>query len=671
MLFAAPILEYEPLKWADTPALLLDWVRDYGPFATAALAVVVVATVIRRIGLGELPAPRFLLPLPFRVARALPPRTSRIWPSWQPKVLVTGLLLALFAYGLAGLCLIVKHPTPAATARWVDIASWISFAGSACALLAVAVPVAVDVPRWRWRRIWALAKLSFKEAIRRRILWVFASLTLLFLFYTWFRDTKPEYQVRNYVIAIYWVMTPLLLITASLVGAFSLPADIKNQTIHTIVTKPVQRFEIVLGRFLGYSALMTMVLVVMVLFCLLYLFREIDPEAAKETERARMPLYAETLTFPGTHGEKGESAGDELEYRRYVMGGPQSIERGLWKFQDVPSRLRDRQSVPCEFSFSVFRTHKGEEGKGLKCTFTFLTWRARDNGEGPDRPVDDPLDLPRKYGIFQQRSREIKNFHTESIDVPGELFQNQLVTRQELRQRIDELSAKQEKTGRLSPADEEELGYLKEDETRLQEWESQGQKRPPLQVKIRCEDAKQLIGAARHDLYFLEGEGSFPVNFLKGAVGLWFRLCLVIGIAVACSTYLNGVISWMVTMFLLVGGLFLPFIRDVAAGTNWGGGPMQSFLLLGKGQVSPLQQEKTPTVLLAIQGDNVYRWILNAGLNIIPDVNRFDLKDFVAHGFDIPWAHLTLNLLYLASYLLLWAMLAYYLIKAREVANPT
>jgi hypothetical protein len=40
----------------------------------------------------------------------------------------------------------------------------------------------------------------------------------------------------------------------------------------------------------------------------------------------------------------------------------------------------------------------------------------------------------------------------------------------------------------------------------------------------------------------------------------------------------------------------------------------------------------------------------------------------VAEGFDISWVHLALNLLLLAAYLLPWFVLAYYLMKSREVA---
>src|SRR5262249_7798457 len=148
-----------------------------------------------------------------------------------------------------------------------------------CALAAVLVPVLVNIPQLRWRRIWALAKLSFKEALRRRVLWAFSLLLVVFLFASWFLPYKPEDQVRNYVRAVYWTMTPLLLVTAGLLAAFSIPADLRNQTMHTIVTKPVERFEIILGRFIGYTLLMTMVLAVMNLLSLVYVARGVDQEA--------------------------------------------------------------------------------------------------------------------------------------------------------------------------------------------------------------------------------------------------------------------------------------------------------------------------------------------------------------------------------------------------------
>ena len=73
-------------------------------------------------------------------------------------------------------------------------------------------------------------------------------------------NSKPESQLQSYVEIVFRTMTPLLLVSAAGMASLSIPTDIKQQTIHTILTKPVERFEIILGRFLGYTMLMTLVL---------------------------------------------------------------------------------------------------------------------------------------------------------------------------------------------------------------------------------------------------------------------------------------------------------------------------------------------------------------------------------------------------------------------------
>ncbi len=631
MLFAL-IIEREPLKWADLPNLFRFWVQDIGAFALAALVIIYLFRLVRRFSGTPGPA------------------AEQRGKGWQDRLFLAALVIGLICYGV-GTALAVRGgdiqvvaPTSRGLAptfnlnRTQQAAGWAMFAGGTVCLLAIVLPFLLDAPRWRWRRIWALSRLSFKEAIRRKVLWVFASLTLLFLFYAWFQDTKPEYQVRNYVTTVYWVMTPLLLVTASFVAAFGLPADIRQQTIHTIVTKPVERFEIILGRFLGYAGLMSLVLIAMTGFSLLYLLREIDPEAKRESVHARVPLYADVLFFPGTKGERGESVGDEFEYRGYILGGINSKQRAIWHFRDLPAALAQRTDVPCEFSFSIFRTHKGEEGRGVLCTFTFVTWRfdpAKETARQASQ--EDPRTQAEKYGIYQVRSLDITNFHTMSIPIPGELFKNALTP----------------------------------DPERLQQYKDTGRPMPPaLQITVKCDSNKQLIGAARHDLYLLEGDRPFALNFFKGALGLWFRLCLVIAVAVGLSTYLNGIISWLTTWFLYLGGVFLPFVHEVAAGVNFGGGPMKSLLFLGKG-LSPATPQDTPTARLGEGVDAVFRVFLSRFMKLFPDIARFDLKDYVAQGFDISGGQLLVDLVQMSVYLIPFALLAYYLLRSREVANPT
>ncbi len=76
---------------------------------------------------------------------------------------------------------------------------------------------------------------------------------------------------------------------------------------------------------------------------------------------------------------------------------------------------------------------------------------------------------------------------------------------------------------------------------------------------------------------------------------------------------------------------------------------------------------------VAIGSDKVFRMMLRAVSSIFPDVERYNLKELVAAGFDISWTEILLvdNLLPLAGYLLPWLVLAYYLIKWREVASSS
>jgi len=79
---------------------------------------------------------------------------------------------------------------------------------------------------------------------------VFLAFLLLFLFPTkWFVDVKREDEIRQTVAMVDLAKTVIMLLSFGLLAAFSIPTDLRNQTIHTVVTKPVQRFEIVLGRF--------------------------------------------------------------------------------------------------------------------------------------------------------------------------------------------------------------------------------------------------------------------------------------------------------------------------------------------------------------------------------------------------------------------------------------
>ena len=141
----------------------------------------------------------------------------------------------------------------------------------------------------------------------------------------------------------------------------------------------------------------------------------------------------------------------------------------------------------------------------------------------------------------------------------------------------------------------------------------------------------------------------FAANFFKGAVGLWFRLCLVTGLAVCVSTYLTGVISLILALLLLLGGLSQDFIQTVAYGTNVGGGPTESLIRLVGREAITTPREDTTTQKVAAWSDLAFRWVIRRVLDFLPDVDRFSLTDYVAEGFNISATQLGLAALLLAG----------------------
>jgi hypothetical protein len=647
-MFGIVFYEREPLSPADIPDGLLSWVQIFGAFAAVGLAIWLLA------GLSQWrPADR-----------------ARI-PGWLSLLFGAAAGVAALAYAAFFLVALAgRAPSAAAAAasggptgmRWLlttsaGLRTLTLTVGGAAALFAAALPFLLNLVRLRPRRVLALAQLTFKEAIRSRVLYAFSGLLILFLFSGWFvaAAVKPSDQVRTYVEIVFRAMAFLLLLVAALLGSFSIPADIRRQTIHTIVTKPVERFEVVLGRYLGFFALMTLVLVVMTGVCLLYVLREVNPEAAAESLKARMPVHGE-LRYENTGSEKkATNVGREWDYRQYITGSQPGLpaQAARWNFYSLPASLGERKMVPLEFAFDIYRTTKGFENRGVPCKFTFRTWRCRPEDEqayhkaSAGRSVTDPdkaNELAARYGYYEVQGKEVSDFVTQSLEVPGALIKN----------------------------------ALQDDPERRQQWRARGFTRPALlEIRVFCTDRNQYVGMAERDLYLREDEpggselGRFAWNFVKGSVGLWLRIGLILGLAVCLSTYLSGVITLIVSLVVYVAGSFHDYVRAVAEGTDPSGGPMEGLYRLARRELSgaPLKEGTTTTERLFAGADEYTRVVLRLIRYIFPDVDRFDLKDYVAEGFNISAGQLGTSFLLLLAYLVPLFLLGFYLIKWREVAS--
>jgi ABC-type transport system involved in multi-copper enzyme maturation permease subunit len=126
-----------------------------------------------------------------------------------------------------------------------------------------------------------IARLTFVEASRRKILLAALLLGIAFLilygigFYYINRDTLPDdagasatlikNQVYNFLtMAGLYAVNFLTIAMGALVSADTLAGEIGSGTIQAVVTKPVRRVEVVLGKWLGFAGLLALYLLMMV-----------------------------------------------------------------------------------------------------------------------------------------------------------------------------------------------------------------------------------------------------------------------------------------------------------------------------------------------------------------------------------------------------------------------
>jgi ABC-type transport system involved in multi-copper enzyme maturation permease subunit len=237
-------------------------------------------------------------------------------------------------------------------------------------LIRVAGQFLVEVFHGRFRRLYAIARLSVYEATRRMWApWVVLTVFLLVLAFThWFLQPPRAAEMgRLYVGTLMLLCSALLTVMVTVLTPLSLPTDIQQQTIYTVVSKPVRRLEMIWGRMIGYMALVTVLLVVFGGISLLYLKRTVGAtidqtqaaldKAEKEGRQADAKLLREqweqlytrmqarepvkgSLSFLDSRGVPhavGIDVGQDVstrEPRSHIEGATPSA--AIWSFGNVP-----------------------------------------------------------------------------------------------------------------------------------------------------------------------------------------------------------------------------------------------------------------------------------------------------------------------------------------------
>ena len=544
-----------------------------------------------------------------------------------------------------------------------------------------------DVANLSFRRTMAMAMLAVQESIRRRVLIAFGVFVVVMLLAGWYLDVESEDPARLYLSFVLTASSRLVLVLSLVLSAFSLPTDIKNRTIYTIVTKPVRALEIVLGRICGFSIVGTLLLMAMCLMSYIFVIRglnhghQMDPDTIQtvddataedggvvasgqttldahhrhqvtvyadgtaETDmvmghrhqvtrtgegdsaryeigppqgalQARVPVlgFLRFLDRSGQHSERGINVGHEWGYRSYIEGG--TLAAAIWTFDNVnPDRYPDGFNL--ELNLRVFRTYMGNIEKGILGSITI-----KNPNQAARIKASEPIHFNAKEFVIdtQHIARELNALNADGEPVKADLF--------------EDLS-----TG-----------------GRFEVW-------------IQCLDTGQYYGVAEADVYILDANAPFWLNFAKGYLGIWLQMLLVNTFGVMFSTFLSGPVAMLATLSTIVIGLFRNFIIELVTGLLQGGGPVEAFIrvITQKNLSVELDIGRIPE--MTVHGvDSLFLWFLRMVVFALPDYESFSTVAHVAYGYNISSQLLSMHILTAIGYISVASMIGYFFLKTREVA---
>lgn len=528
-----------------------------------------------------------------------------------------------------------------------------------------------DLPGTSMRRILAMARLAVQEAIRRRVLAVFAVFVVGLLFAGWYLDPAADDPAKLYISFVMTSINYMVILLGLFLASFSLPADIKNRTIYTIVTKPVRPTEIVLGRILGFTAVGTALLVGMGILSFIFVtrgirhdhdvasmdaqgrkgkttydarhshtitmtsdgigvtdevrahrhtvtVREVDGKKIYEFGppegqlQARIPVYG-LLRFTQRDGSAGDgiNVGYESTYRKYIEGA--SLSSAIWTFDNInESRFGDKLNL--EMTITAYRTFKGDIVTGVRGSVILRS---------PDGKVESE-----RFPFI------VKEFQVDRMEIPAQM--------------------KGFRDGK--PQDLNLYKDLVQD--------------GKLEIIVRCNDRSQYFGMATADLYLRAGDSPFFWNFAKGFLGIWFQMVIIICFGVMFSTFLTGPVAMISTLAALTLGFFGSFATGALTGEIVGGGPIEA-LIRTLTQQSPTIPIDLGSPLL--EGtikfiDQGALSILSALTSALPNFQALNTSDFVAYGINIFGDLVARHGVITLGYLALTTIIGYFFLKTREFA---
>jgi hypothetical protein len=195
--------------------------------------------------------------------------------------------------------------SPLAAGNWLA-ANWGWLVVALIVVYGLLLVGANDLMRFSLKRAWAISGVCFDESIRKRVLWITPLAIVAVIGISQFQRALDEQDAVRQSLKICLFATALVVMLSSIILACTnLPKEIENRVIHTIVTKPITRLELILGKVIGFSRVALAIILIMGLFTWGYMRvsahqkrlqigARLQEGDVSETERNRLTGYEQT-----------------------------------------------------------------------------------------------------------------------------------------------------------------------------------------------------------------------------------------------------------------------------------------------------------------------------------------------------------------------------------------
>lgn len=536
------------------------------------------------------------------------------------------------------------------------------------------------------RRVWAIARLSIKESIRRRVFIALVVYFIVLLGAGWFLKTNYPEPGKLFFSFVLTASTYIVLLIALLLSTFSLPNDFKSKTIYTVVTKPVRSSDIVLGRILGFTIIGSVLLAVMGVLSAFFVWRMLDhthainiaslenryDSAGKEIGKVgrtnasqfhwhQVEIYpkGDGLALSTNQHEHTIASTQQGGETVYTVSGPRGLLRARVPHYGKLSFL-DRKGVPTAKGISVGAewTYRSfiEGGTPAAAIWTFSginrSMLREENGV-----VGLPIELIVR--VFRTYQGNIDAGIQGSMQLVNPDSKGQIKSDPWIFTAKDNSINSFQWTPTLQDVNRKDIDLMKDLVT------EDGR----LQVVVQCLDRAQYFGFAQPDCYIRLPDGAPLWNLVKAHLSIWMQMVLVIAIGVTCSTLVNGPVAMLFTLSFITLGFFRQMFFEVATGKQIGGGPLESLyrLVTQMNQMSPLPENFGTQLIVAVD------YVLKAGMYsltyVLPNFSSLDTVDYVKYGYNIPMNHLGQTSLICLAYVVGAFVIGYFFLRTREVAK--